>query len=171
MKFGIDIGHNLPSDGGAVGHQAENKLVMDLGLLLIKKLKSAGYEAVGCRPASANSVVDSLRKRVRTANYHGADVFVSLHFNAFNWSANGTEVYAISSRGKQIAQSVVNAIAQLGFINRGVKSGSKLHVVRNTNMPAILVECCFCDSQKDMDLYDKEKMAEAIFQGLIKTCS
>jgi N-acetylmuramoyl-L-alanine amidase len=34
-------------------------------------------------------------------------------------------------------------------------------------MPAILIECCFCDAKVDMDLFDVEKMAEAIKDGLI----
>lgn len=34
-------------------------------------------------------------------------------------------------------------------------------------MPAILIECCFCDSTADMNLFDAERMAEAIKVGLI----
>ena len=34
-------------------------------------------------------------------------------------------------------------------------------------MPAILIECCFVDSKADMALFDAEKMAEAIKDGLI----
>ncbi|MBD0389332.1 MAG: peptidoglycan-binding protein, partial [Nostoc sp. C3-bin3] len=50
--------------------------------------------------------------------------------------------------------------------NRGVKSGSHLYVLKNTDMPAILVECCFIDSQKDMNLFEPEAMANAIVKGL-----
>jgi N-acetylmuramoyl-L-alanine amidase len=34
-------------------------------------------------------------------------------------------------------------------------------------MPSILIECCFCDSKKDMTQYDPDKMAAAIAIGLI----
>ncbi len=33
-------------------------------------------------------------------------------------------------------------------------------------MPAILIECAFCDNKKDMDRYDPEAMANAIVKGL-----
>jgi N-acetylmuramoyl-L-alanine amidase len=40
-------------------------------------------------------------------------------------------------------------------------------VLRHTIMPAILIECCFVDSAKDMALYDANKMAIAICNGLL----
>jgi N-acetylmuramoyl-L-alanine amidase len=55
---------------------------------------------------------------------------------------------------------------KLGFQSRGVKS-TPFFVIKNTQMPAILVECCFCDSTTDMNRFDAEKMAEAIKVGLI----
>ena len=57
----------------------------------------------------------------------------------------------------------------MGFVDRGIKN-SNLYVIKNTIMPAILVECCFCDSQEDMNLYSQvtaDKMAEAIVNGLV----
>jgi N-acetylmuramoyl-L-alanine amidase len=89
-----------------------------------------------------------------------------LHFNCFNGQANGTEVYATSDKGRQIAKPVLDEIVKLGFFNRGVKSGSHLFVLKNTNMPAILVESCFIDSQKDVNLYNAEAISNAIVKGL-----
>ncbi|NJM23789.1 MAG: N-acetylmuramoyl-L-alanine amidase [Richelia sp. RM2_1_2] len=167
MKFAIDIGHNLPVDGGAVGIQSENKLVMDVGANVIYRLRKAGHQVVECKPGWASSTSDSLRRRCTTANQARADVFVSIHFNAFNRKAHGTEVFAISTTGRSIAKRVVDKIAALGFTNRGVKDGSRLYVVKNTSMPAILVECCFCDSSRDMTLFNADKMAAAIVSGLV----
>jgi N-acetylmuramoyl-L-alanine amidase len=166
MKFGIDMGHNCPPDTGAVGIKFEDKLTMDVGNRVISKLKSLGHEAISCTPSSARSVSQSLGRRCDTANRNRVDVFVSIHFNAFNGRANGSEVFAMSSAGRKIAQPVLNEIIKLGFFNRGVKNGSHLYVIRNTNMPGILVECCFIDSAKDMQIYDSEQMANAIVKGL-----
>ena len=94
------------------------------------------------------------------------DVFVSIHFNAFNGFANGSEVFATSNAGRKIAKSVLDEILKMGFFNRGVKNGSHLFVLQNTNMPAILVEGCFIDSPKDMQLFNSESMANAIVKGL-----
>ncbi|MDJ0582942.1 N-acetylmuramoyl-L-alanine amidase [Crocosphaera sp.] len=169
MKFGIDIGHNCPPrDIGASGIKKEDDLTKDVGNRLINKLKAAGHTVINCTPASASSVNDSLRKRVNTANNNNVDIFVSIHFNAFQPTNNprGSEVFAISNAARGIAQPVLKEIVALGFKDRGVKN-TAFYVLRNTSMPAILVECCFVDSQADMDLFDAEKMAEAITVGLI----
>lgn len=166
MKYGIDIGHNTPPDSGAVGIKKEDDLTREVGTRVISKLRSLGHLVVDCKPASASSVGNSLQQRCNNANNNRVDVFVSIHFNKFNTQANGTEIFAASDAGRRIAQSVLNQIVKLGFLNRGVKDGSHLYVIRNTNMPSILVEGCFCDSQKDMQLYNPETMANAIVIGL-----
>jgi len=166
MKFGLDIGHNCPPDSGAEGIKSENKLTMEVGNKVIVKLENLGHTVIACKPNSARTVNQSLGSRCEKANSNRVDIFVSIHFNAFNGQANGTEVFAISDAGKKVAQKVLDEIVKLGFFNRGVKSGSHLYVLRRTNMPGILIECCFIDSAKDIQLYDGETMANAIVAGL-----
>jgi N-acetylmuramoyl-L-alanine amidase len=166
MKFGIDIGHNSPPDTGARGLRVEDQLTLDVGNRVIEKLKALGHEIISCKPQSSSSVKDSLSQRVNKANANRVELYVSIHFNAFNGRANGTEVFAGSDTSRRIAKPVLDEIVKLGFFNRGVKSGSHLFVLRNTNMPAILIECCFLDSQKDISLYNPESMANAIVKGL-----
>ncbi|MFM7365212.1 MAG: N-acetylmuramoyl-L-alanine amidase [Cuspidothrix sp.] len=166
MKFGIDIGHNCPPDSGANGIKSEDKLTMELGNKIIAKLESLGHTVIPCKPNSASTVNQSLGSRCEKANNNRVNFFVSIHFNAFNGQANGTEVFAISDAGTKVAQKVLDEIVKLGFFNRGVKSGSHLYVLRRTNMPGILIEGCFIDSAKDMQLYDSETMANAIVAGL-----
>jgi N-acetylmuramoyl-L-alanine amidase len=166
MKYGIDIGHNAPPDTGARGIRFEDEMTMDVGTRVINKLRALGHTVVSCLPRSASSVTNSLWQRCNVANLNRVDVFVSIHFNAFNRIVNGTEVFAASEAGEKIAAPVLREIVALGFNNRGVKNGAHLYVIRNTSSPAILVECCFCDSKRDMDLYDPEKLANAIVKGL-----
>lgn len=169
MKFGIDIGHNCKPDIGALGipgGQTEDQLTMAVGKKLIQKLKDAGHTVVECKPSSAINVNDSLQKRASKANQENVNLFVSIHCNSFNGRVGGTEVFAISHAARAIAGSVLTEITKLGFPNRGVKSANFI-VLKNTSMPAILIECCFCDSPKDMATFDVEEMAEAIKVGLI----
>ncbi len=169
MKFGIDMGHNCPPhDVGASGVRQEDVVIKEVGTRLIAKLAAAGHSVINCTPTSAVSVNDSLRKRANKANSNNVDIFVSIHFNAFQPTskAMGAEVYGISQTSQAIAKSVLTEIVKLGFKNRGVKN-TRFSVLVNTSMPAILIECCFVDSQADMDLFDAEKMAEAIKVGLI----
>ena len=65
-------------------------------------------------------------------------------------------------------ENVVRELAQLGFVNRGVNTNN-LYVCNHTTMPAILVECCFVDSEIDKKLYNADKIAKAIVKGLVGT--
>lgn len=165
LKYGIDIGHNYPPvDTGAVGIRKEDELNKEVGDLVIEKLKLLKHEVVYCTPTYASSLSDSLYRRINKANEEKVDIYVSIHFNA--GGGRGAEVFAISKEGKEIAKRVVDAIAKLGYVNRGVKDGSWLYVLKNTKMTAILVEGGFVDSKEDMENYNAEKMASAIVEGL-----
>lgn len=169
MKFAIDIGHNAPAkDTGAVGvnQVREDDLTKEVGEKLIKLLEDNDHVVVRTAPSSSTHVNQSLKHRVDVANFNNADIFISIHFNASNYRGHGAEVYALSKVGKAIGQSILDEICQLGFHDRGVKRAN-FYVLRKTSMPAVLVECCFCDSKKDMKLYDADAMALAIAEGLI----
>lgn len=116
MKFGIDSGHNCPPDTGARGIKIEDNLTLDVGNRVISKLKALGHQVVVCRPDRASTVGESLRKRCDTANANKVDLYVSIHFNAFNRQANGTEVFAVSDRGRKFAKPILDEIVKLGFL-------------------------------------------------------
>jgi N-acetylmuramoyl-L-alanine amidase len=164
MRYGIDIGHNINNDTGALSLRYEDELNMEVGLKVIDKLIQLGNEVVYCTPSEAESLIDSLSKRVSTANANKVDIYVSIHSNA--GGGRGTEVFAANEMGRKVALSVVKEIAALGYSNRGVKNGSWLYVIKNTVAPAILIECAFVDSQEDMERFNGELMANAIVKGL-----
>jgi len=165
LKYGIDIGHNCPPvDTGAVGIRKEDELNKQVGVRVMEKLKALKHEVVNCTPSEASNLGNSLYRRINKANVEKVDIYVSIHFNA--GGGRGTEVFAISKEGKEIAKRVVDAIAALGYVNRGVKNGSFLYVLKNTKMPAILVEGGFVDCKEDMEKFDAEKIANAIVKGL-----
>ncbi len=171
MFFAIDIGHNCPPyDTGARTNQySEDALTKLVGELVISKLNQRGHKAVSVTPKSAYSTDESLMQRARKANQLDSDYFISIHFNAFSSpTANGSEIYVYNFRSAAfgLAQSVLSNITSLGFLNRGVKQ-ARFRVLELTSMPAILIECCFISSDKDMKLFDAEKMAIAIVDGLV----
>ena len=171
MKIAIDCGHTLSgADAGAQGCLGyEQKRTREIGKLVIKYLELLGHTVINCTVDSASSVMESLQARVNKANINKADIFVSIHLNAFNKQAHGTEVYIspnASSKSKELGQKVVRELAQLRFVNRGVNTNN-LYVCNHTTMPAILVECCFVDSEIDKKLYNAEKIAKAIVYGLV----
>ena len=165
MKYGIDIGHNCPPvDTGAVGIRKEDELNKEVGVKVMEKLKALKHDVVYCTPSYASTLSNSLYRRINKANEEKVDFYVSIHFNA--GGGRGTEVFAISKTAKEVAKRVVDAIATLGYVNRGVKDGSYLYVLKNTKMPAILVEGGFVDSKEDMERFNAEKIANAIIKGL-----
>ncbi|WP_125153799.1 N-acetylmuramoyl-L-alanine amidase [Clostridium rectalis] len=169
-KFAIDPGHgdvhgSLGGDGGAVGYLIEQNCALNIATIVINKLKSLGHEAWNVRPSTAGSVTDSLQKRCNSGE--SADYFVSIHLNA--GGGKGTEIFAVSDAGKKVAGNVLNEIVNLGFINRGVKDGRSLYVLRRSKPVAILIEICFVDTKSDVDLYNSigiEKISNAIVKGL-----
>lgn len=170
--IGIDIGHNLRCDVGAVGIRREDELNLLVGKALISKFKGVGIKVIECLPSLASSHRDSLSKRCRAANYGNVDIFISIHHNACPGGygseclcINGGQQNALSER---LSKVILEEVCKLGFRNRGVKDRRDLYVINNTTMPAIIVECAFVDSARDMNGYNSEKMAEAIFRGVCR---
>jgi N-acetylmuramoyl-L-alanine amidase len=170
MKIAIDYGHNSPPDSGCSGlspeFPREDSLTKTVAKKLHALLKANGHTTYDVTPASASSVSASLRARCDKANATDADYFLSIHFNCFNHDAHGTEQFAMSEKGRRFAQLIQNKLSALGFTNRGVKDGSHLYVVRNTNMPAVLAEVCFCDNRSDMRKFDADAAARAIMEAI-----
>ena len=167
MKFGIDLGHGVGLDRGAVGNIPEEKIINEVGELVIKKLLDKGYEVVRLRPEGNLSVNQSLRKRYDKCNYYNCDMCVSIHAN--DSGGIGAEICTYNGKEFKEAKSVLNNITNLGFKNRGIKDGSHLAMVRKPKCKAMLIEVCFVDSS-DSDLYltiGPEARANAIVSGLI----
>ena len=171
MKFGIDLGHGVGPDRGAVGNIAEETIINAVGKLVISKLKSLGHSVVELRPESAVSVQDSLQQRYSKADYCNVDMCVSIHANA--GGGVGAEVFTYRCKEVPQARAILNNIVSLGFKNRGIKDGSGLAMVKRPKATAMLIEICFVDSS-DVDKYNSigaESIANAIVQGLTGTIS
>lgn len=161
----IHAGHNtiVPGANGKFNETTENRKVKDT---VISKLQSLGYTVYDCTDDSGKTQNENLKNIVSKCNDNTVDLDVSIHFNASDGQGHGVEVLQYSDKTQAIAQNICNAIAQLGFKNRGVKERKDLYVLKHTKAPAILIECCFCDSEIDVGLYNCESMANAIVKGL-----
>lgn len=167
-KIGIDCGHSLNSyDYGAVGIRNESDLTREVGRRVIDLFRQNGHEVVDCTVDNCNSLSDSLYRRYNKANENNCDYYISIHFNAFNGSAKGTEILYTSSPDDKM-QRILNNIVGLGYVNRGLKKDTRgLAVLRNTVMKAMLIECCFCDNSEDMNRYNPDLLAKAIVEGFL----
>lgn len=176
MKINIHAGHN--PDGliacGAVGIIRESTEARKVKDEVIRLLKGFGHTVYDCTVDNGCSQNDVLAKIVSKCNVHKVDLDVSIHFNSGasdnkgNGKTTGTEVFVYSegSKSKSYAKNVCNAIASIGFTNRGVKINPNLYVLRKTDSPAMLIECCFVDDADDCKLYNYKTMAAAIVYGI-----
>lgn len=165
MKIAVNAGHTLKGKGyGAVGFIRESEETRKVVEELIPLLKAKGHTIID---ATINSSTNYTSKAVSISNNANADLFLSIHFNA--GGGRGVEVF--TWKGKQISKAINIArnISDLGFINRGVKDGSKYYVIKKTKAQSLLVEVCFVDSLYDTTLYHKlgaKKIAKAIANSI-----
>ena len=167
MKIAIDCGHTLSGqDYGASGIKEESNLTRQLGTKVMNLFKAAGHSVINCTCDNASSLHDSLAYRVNTANRNKCDYYISIHFNAFNGCAHGTEIEYYNSIDEKM-KGVHKNLVSLGFTDRGYNQRKNLYVLKNTSMKAMLIEVCFCDNSEDMTKYDANKAAKAIVEGFL----
>ena len=168
MLFGLDAGHcTSGADTGAQGNgYKEQDLTRQVVTYLAEYLENEGHTAKYCHCHNASTVNESLRYRVNKANSLGVDYFVSIHLNAGGGVGTETYICARGGEAERVAKRVNSKLVQYGYRDRGVKVGN-LYVIKNTNAPAILVECCFIDSASDMAKFNAKSIAKSIAEGLL----
>lgn len=133
------------------------------------------YECNVLRTDDTTGVKDvSLNSRVKSANSYGADMFISIHHNAGvnGGTGGGTVIYYCSSKTerKTQAQALYNHIVTQTDLkgNRASKVIKKsFTVIKNTTMPAFLIENGFMDSVTDVPIILTEAHANKTAQGIV----
>lgn len=157
MKIIIDAGHGPTTAGkrspdGRLREFHFNSAVADE---VKKRLLLDGHTVI----FSHHPEVDvPLHERTQLANRLKADLFISIHANAagsgFN-GASGIETFTYSHPQKaseQLAEAVQLALClAVKRPDRGVKKAD-FAVLRDTHMPAILVECGFMTNREELAL-------------------
>ncbi len=174
MKIYLDAGHG-GKDPGAVGYLDEDSTNLAIVLQLGKELQKNGHKVQYSRTKDEFKTISF---RIADANTSGSDYFVSIHNNSGSSVANGFEIIYCqgSKRGKALAQMVYdNVVLNMKMKGRGIKMDSetprgRLGVLRDTKMPAILLECGFVTNEQEAkklkdESYIKE-MCELIVRGL-----
>lgn len=181
VLFVFDPGHGQ-TDPGCVNAKLglkEKELTLDIAKRAAAYM-TANYPGVRVELTRTSDKVFSdnkskdLSSRAKFANDLKADYFVSFHINAAGGSGFESFVYTEASTRARALQNVIHKkVAQVftkrGLTDRGQKSGN-LAVVRETHMPAILIEYGFIDNARDTALLTDSKvldeMAIATVQGI-----
>jgi N-acetylmuramoyl-L-alanine amidase len=169
-KIVLDPGHG-GIDPGCTSYSGvyEKNVNWPVALLLRERLQKAG--AVVQLTRNGDESINAYG-RVDVANNWGAEVFVSIHCNAHvQRTISGTEVwhYGDKPASLRLAQLMINQLVKLGMVNRGVKKGNYA-VLRETTMPAVLVELGFLSNQGDekilLNPVNQAKAADLMFEAL-----
>ncbi len=178
----VDPGHG-GSDPGTlgVGRTTEADNVLAIAWDLKGMLEYAGATVIMTRttdvnPAQGtsfgNQINGQLAVRTSLTNRSNADIFVSIHNDwNDNRSISGTTSYYYHSHDWLLADSIQKALVkQLGTRNIGVRRGN-FYVLRNTNMPSVLVEVGFLSNSREADLlaqpWYRLESARGIYQGIL----
>lgn len=167
MHIAIAGGHSAIARG-ASGYLDEYECDRAFVAQLIDAFDAQGWYVTDCSNEESN-VSAELREECRIANVSGADLFIAVHFNA--GGGTGTEVwYYPYSIAETYAREVSRELASaLGLPNRGAKSTTGLYVLNHTEMPAILIEVCFVDTEADAAAWHAtpwDDLVGAVVRGL-----
>ena len=172
----VDPGHGGSNPGTrGVGPQPEKDIVLAVAWDLKGMLEYAGAKVIMTRdgdysPGGKNA--NQLQARVKIANSSPADVYVSIHNDWNNDSRiTGTTSYFYSGEGYYLAEALQKGIVEeLDSRSLGVRWGN-YYVLRNTKMPAALVELGFLSNKKEANLLGtrsyQTKAARGIYNGLV----
>ncbi|WP_102273836.1 N-acetylmuramoyl-L-alanine amidase [Cytobacillus massiliigabonensis] len=175
MKIMLDAGHGYTTAGkrspDGMREYEFNRVVANYAKGLLED-----YQNVTVYFAHSDKRDVPLKGRTDEANRLKVDCYVSIHANAYgsNWNdANGIETYVHPVRPKkttELAKKIHrNLVIATGLKDRGLKEAD-FHVLRETEMSAVLAECGFMTNREDVkqlrsDTFRKT-CAEAIVKGI-----
>ncbi|WP_308637730.1 N-acetylmuramoyl-L-alanine amidase family protein [Paenibacillus silvisoli] len=179
-KVALDDGHGMETPGkrtprfadGSFMHENEfNRRVVEL---LAIELKRSGIQVLLVAPGDRDV---PLSERTTAANMAGADLYLSVHANAYgDGSFNGTSGVETLYKPGNISSAQFAEILQRRLVkgtkqtDRGLKERNDLHVLNATRMPAALVECGFMTNSPEATLLRsdsfRKECASELAQGV-----
>ncbi len=162
ILIALDDGHGIETPGKRTppipelnGRQIkENEFNRAVVKLLDKELKRCGFDTLLVAPTDKDT---SLSDRVKLANRKKADLYVSIHYNAYDGTFSGKNpegfslhIYFNSPKSRKLAEHIHKYLKGGVYqqVDRGIKE-SNFYVLRETNMPAVLTENGFMDNKRE----------------------
>jgi N-acetylmuramoyl-L-alanine amidase len=163
----VDPGHGSADRGDRGTSGAfEADLCWDIGTRVATRLVEVGARA---RFSRTEAEAPDLSTRAARANRLNADLFVSVHMNAHGeTTAEGasTYYYGGSRAGEALAECVLTELVRLGL--RDCRSHARSYtVLKETRMPAILVEPAFITNPLDEKRLDDPEFRSAIADAIV----
>lgn len=174
----LDAGHG-GRDPGSMSHREdyeEKSLTLSTVFMVQDHLKKLGYKTVLTRN---HDIYVPLHTRAEIANDLNANLFVSIHYNfSTSCDVEGVEVYVYKEektpnntrivQSKRLAQTMLcSVIERTGAHSRGVKQAN-FAVIRETQMPAILIEAGFLSNPHERDRIHDPQYLRQLSWGIAK---
>lgn len=169
----VDAGHGGYDNGASFNGRLEKNDNLRLAQAVRDELEAMGEQVIMTRDSD---VFVPLNQRAAIANNAGADLFISLHRNSYpeeTPSTKGVDNYIHTyapAETERMARIVLDHVVNVGVqADRGVQRAN-FAVLRNTNMPAMLLEMGFIMNPEDNRLFDEKlhEYARAIAEGAIE---
>ncbi len=177
----LDAGHG-GKDPGTLGYDDDGETILanekdmnlTITLMVYEILRTQGVNAVLTRK---DDTYLGLLERAQMANEQNAELFVSIHNNSIpNPEYKGSMVlYSLDSKGgKTLASNILKEMTKSAKTeDKGLRDGTNMAVIKNTVMPAVIVECgCLTNAEELENLMDIDflyKLAEGIAEGILIT--
>lgn len=180
LKEDIMFNGKLRKKGTIIHENEFNKVIMRK---VEPHLKRCGVRYIELAPTDSDT---PLSTRANVANKNKCDLVVSIHANALagtKWQTGAYGLVVIKTKG---CQSKTNKLADImykhlktvdfpsnGETKYGVRvdteiSGFTLAILRQTTMPAILIELGFMDNWEDVKVMCTEKFQNECAEGIAK---
>ncbi len=168
----IDAGHGGANPGAVYNGRQEKDDALALVLAAGHFLEQNGIEVYYTR---TTDIYETPARKAEEGNAVNADYFVSIHRNSTSYpnQYTGVETLVYDHYGKAagLAHNINVRLEQIGFENLGVNERKDLVVLNHTDMPTVLVEVGFINSDTDNQLLDERfhDVAWAIAEGILAT--
>lgn len=168
----LDAGHGGENPGAVYNGRQEKDDALALTLAVGQILEANGVEVYYTRETD---IFETPLQKAQEANQTDADYFVSIHRNSSpvpnQYTGIETLVYNRYGEAARLAYNINEELEEVGFENQGVNERTNLAVLRRTQMPAVLVEVGFINTEADNALLDArfDDVVQAIADGILDT--
>ena len=167
MKILLISGHGAGDNGACANGYKEADLTREVVNILKEKLKRYADIDVYNQTRDAFKDVNNGNIQVNFANYN---YVLEIHFNSFNGSAKGTEIYTTRiENAKTVEEKIMNKLSKF-FTVRGVKEKNfnVIYSAKKKGVSSALLEVCFIDNTEDIQTYqnNKDAICQAICDGV-----
>lgn len=173
----IDAGHGGRVPGATKMGIREKDI--DLAIVLeLKKLFEEKSPNIGVYCTRTDDSNPTFEQRVQLANKSNANLFLSVHNNSTGngrmSSASGTAVMYQETDERELgsryfAQLCAEEVSgQLGSRNRGLIDGNQIYIIRNSEVPAALIEVGFMTNKKELELLNSQEYQQQAALGMYR---